>query len=85
VVDYIFTNYFRLSRFEKTNEMLLNFNVLSTARYESTQLDFRRHVQMLIETKKDLDIVFKRIRLVRDHVRAVSRLTSYIVYISLID
>jgi len=54
-----------LSRFEKTNEMLLNFNVLSSTRYTSTDLDFRSHIHLLLDTKKDLDAVFKRIRLLK--------------------
>jgi len=55
-----------LSRFEKTNEMLLNFNVLSSTRYTSTDLDFKLHIQMLLDTKKDLDLVFKRIRVLKN-------------------
>lgn len=51
-----------LMRFEKTNEMLLNFNILSKARYETTQHEFRKHTQLLSDMKIDLDNVFKRIR-----------------------
>ena len=54
----------RMSRFEKTNEMLLNFNRLSDARYESTQADFRKHIHLLHDMRKDLDNIFRRIRLV---------------------
>jgi len=54
----------RMSRFEKTNEMLLNFNRLSDVRYESTQTDFRKHIHLLHEMRKDLDNIFRRIRLV---------------------
>jgi len=53
-----------MSRFEKTNEMLLNFNRLSDVRYESTQTDFRKHIHLLHEMRKDLDNIFRRIRLV---------------------
>jgi len=52
----------RMSRFEKTNEMLLNFNRLSDARYESTQTDFRKHIHLLHDMRKDLDNIFRRIR-----------------------
>ena len=55
---------YRLMRFEKTNEMLLNFNGLSMARFETTQQEFRKHTQLLSEMKTDLDNVFKRIRCV---------------------
>ncbi len=52
----------RLQRFEKTNEMLLNFNSLSRARFDTTQLEFRKHTTLIASMKKDLDAVFKRIR-----------------------
>jgi len=51
-----------MSRFEKTNEMLLNFNRLSDARYELMQTDFRKHIHLLHEMRKDLDNIFRRIR-----------------------
>ncbi|KAI0214244.1 KxDL motif-containing protein 1 [Lamellibrachia satsuma] len=51
-----------LIRFEKTNEMLLNFNVLSVARYESVQKDFHRYTTLLIDIKKDLDNAHSRIK-----------------------
>jgi len=54
-----------LSRFEKTNEMLLNFNELSESRYNSTQRDFLQHTQQLNSMKSDLDSVFRRIRLLK--------------------
>jgi len=54
-----------LSRFEKTNEMLLNFNDLSESRYVSTQGDFLRHTQQLTSMKADLESVFRRIRLLK--------------------
>ena len=52
-----------LSRFEKTNEMLSNFNKLSAGRYEKTVEQFKEHTQVLMEMKRDLDIVFRKIRL----------------------
>ena len=55
---------FRLMRFEKTNEMLLNFNVLSVSRYESVEKDFHRYTTLLIDMKKDLDNAHSRIKLV---------------------
>ncbi|XP_046348999.1 kxDL motif-containing protein 1-like [Haliotis rufescens] len=51
-----------LSRFEKTNEMLINFNMLSSSRFETTSQEFKRHTMLLYDMKKDLDIVFRRIR-----------------------
>lgn len=51
-----------LSRYEKTNEMLINFNLLSSSRYEATCHKFKKDTLLLYEMKKDLDTVFKRIR-----------------------
>ncbi|KAF0290148.1 KxDL motif-containing protein [Amphibalanus amphitrite] len=51
-----------LQRFEKTNAMLTNCNALSAQRLQNTTVDFKRHVQMLTEMKKDLSQVFERIR-----------------------
>ncbi|KAK0070383.1 kxDL motif-containing protein 1 [Biomphalaria pfeifferi] len=54
-----------LARFEKTNEMLINFNMLSLSRYEATLKQFHKHTGLLSDMKKDLDTVFKRIRLLK--------------------
>ncbi|XP_071479398.1 kxDL motif-containing protein 1-like [Diadema antillarum] len=51
-----------LVRFEKTNEMLSNFNRLSAKRYEKTVEQFKEHTDTLLKMKKDLDSVFRRIR-----------------------
>lgn len=53
---------FSASRFEKTNEKFKTFNELSTAKYESLHQHFKSHTKMLIDMKKDLDSVFRRIR-----------------------
>ncbi|XP_014672804.1 PREDICTED: kxDL motif-containing protein 1-like [Priapulus caudatus] len=42
--------------------MLVNCNALAAARVDYAHLEFRRHTQLLVEMKKDLDIVFRRIR-----------------------
>ncbi|XP_061679576.1 kxDL motif-containing protein 1 [Syngnathoides biaculeatus] len=51
-----------LDRFEKTNEMLINFNGLSNVRLQQMNERFLLHTRTLIEMKKDLDSVFRRIR-----------------------
>lgn len=51
-----------LSRLEKTNEMLTNYNSLSSIRLETVSKDFRKHTYVLTEMKKDLDVVFRKIR-----------------------
>lgn len=61
----------RLSRFEKTNEMLINFNMLSSSRFETTSQEFKRHTMLLYDMKKDLDVVFRRIRSELNHVIAI--------------
>ncbi|KPP80072.1 kxDL motif-containing protein 1-like [Scleropages formosus] len=51
-----------LDRFEKTNEMLLNFNGLSSVRLQQMNEHFLHHTRTLVEMKKDLDSIFRRIR-----------------------
>ncbi|KAJ8382722.1 hypothetical protein SKAU_G00035000 [Synaphobranchus kaupii] len=51
-----------LDRFEKTNEMLLNFNGLSNVRLQQMTEHFLLHTRTLLEMKKDLDSIFRRIR-----------------------
>ncbi|KAG5845215.1 kxDL motif-containing protein 1-like [Anguilla rostrata] len=51
-----------LDRFEKTNEMLLNFNGLSNVRLHQMTEHFLLHTRTLLEMKKDLDSIFRRIR-----------------------
>lgn len=55
----------RLQRFEKTNEMLTNCNQLSVNRLKTAGSEFKKHTALLVEMKKDLDYIFKRIRLVK--------------------
>ncbi|XP_017100153.2 kxDL motif-containing protein CG10681 [Drosophila bipectinata] len=54
-----------LQRFEKTNEMLLNCNALSQSRLKNATEDFKRHVKCLNEMKKDLDYIFRKIRVIK--------------------
>ncbi|XP_023030200.1 kxDL motif-containing protein CG10681 [Leptinotarsa decemlineata] len=54
-----------LQRFEKTNEMLTNCNALSASRLKTVGPEFKRHMQLLSETKKDLDYIFKKIRIIK--------------------
>lgn len=54
-----------LQRFEKTNEMLTNCNQLSVNRLKTAGTEFKKHTALLVEMKKDLDYIFKRIRLVK--------------------
>jgi len=51
-----------LQRFEKTNEMLTNVNTLSATRLDRATTDFKKHTAMVVDMKKDLDSVFRRIR-----------------------
>lgn len=67
ISDMLYLCLCRLSRYEKTNEMLINFNLLSLSRYEATSQEFKKHTQVLYEMKKDLDNVFRRIRFVLIH------------------
>lgn len=56
----------RLQRFEKTNEMLTNCNQLSVNRLKTAGTEFKKHTALLIEMKRDLDYIFKRIRLIKN-------------------
>jgi len=59
-----------LQRFEKTNEMLTNVNSLSASRLEKAQADFKKHTALVLDMKKDLEIIFKRIRGIKAKVAA---------------
>jgi len=59
-----------LQRFEKTNEMLTNVNSLSATRLEKAQTDFKKHTQLVVDMKKDLENVFKRIRNIKSKMAA---------------
>lgn len=59
-----------LQRFEKTNEMLLNCNALSQSRLKSASEDFKRHVKCLSEMKKDLDYIFRKIRIIKQKLQS---------------
>nr|CAD7197722.1 unnamed protein product [Timema douglasi] len=54
-----------LQRFEKTNEMLTNCNALSVNRLKSAGAEFKKHTLLLLDMKKDLDNIFKRIRVLK--------------------
>lgn len=62
--------HFRLQRFEKTNEMLLNCNALSESRIKSTEEDFKKHIKMIGDMKKDLDYIFRKIRSIKTKLHA---------------
>lgn len=55
----------RLQRFEKTNEMLTNCNQLSVNRLKTAGAEFKKHTALLADMKRDLDHIFKRIRVVK--------------------
>lgn len=51
-----------LTKFEKTNAKFSRLNDLSATRYSYLQQQLRSHTKMLVDMKKDLDSVFRRIR-----------------------
>lgn len=59
---------FRLQRFEKTNEMLLNCNALSNGRLKAANDDFKKHIKLINDMKKDLDYIFKKIRSIKSRI-----------------
>ncbi|XP_053618335.1 kxDL motif-containing protein CG10681 [Plodia interpunctella] len=54
-----------LQRFEKTTEMLTNCNQLSASRLRAASVEFKKHTQLLLEMKKDLEFIFKKIRAIK--------------------
>lgn len=54
-----------LQRFEKTTEMLTNCNQLSENRLRAASVEFKRHTQLLLDMKKDLNYIFKKIRIIK--------------------
>merc|ERR1712058_179187 len=54
-----------LQRFEKTNEMLTNVNSLSAVRLEKANNDFKKHTQNVVEMKKDLEHIFRRLKIIK--------------------
>nr|CAG4637310.1 EOG090X0CBU [Ceriodaphnia reticulata] len=54
-----------LQRFEKTNEMLVNCNALSQIHLQKATTEFKKHVQLLNEVKKDLENIFKRVKIMK--------------------
>ncbi|XP_011504388.1 PREDICTED: kxDL motif-containing protein CG10681 [Ceratosolen solmsi marchali] len=55
-----------LQRFEKTNEMLTNCNHLSVNRLKSAGSEFKKHTALLVDMKKDLDYIFKKVRIIKN-------------------
>lgn len=45
--------------------MLLNCNALSESRIKSTEEDFKKHIKMIGEMKRDLDFIFRKIRSIK--------------------
>lgn len=45
--------------------MLLNCNALSQSRLKNASEDFKRHVKLLSEMKKDLDYIFRKVRIIK--------------------
>lgn len=72
---------FRLQRFEKTNEMLTNCNALSASRLKQAGVEFKKHTQLLLDMKKDLDIIFKKIRNLKTKLRFIYLVNIYIIFL----
>lgn len=45
--------------------MLTNCNALSASRLKTVGPEFKKHTQLLLEMKKDLDYIFKKIRTIK--------------------
>ncbi|KAH9426425.1 KxDL motif-containing protein 1 [Dermatophagoides pteronyssinus] len=58
-----------LNQFEKSNQMLVYCNELSNQHYLKLSKDFRSHTTKLNEMYKDLDIIFHRIRMIKQKLK----------------
>lgn len=45
--------------------MLTNCNALSASRLKTVGPEFKKHTQLLVDMKKDLDYIFKKIRVIK--------------------
>lgn len=52
---------FMLERFEKSNAKLQDFNMLSQQRFDVTSVEFKHHVRMLKQLKRDLISLRERV------------------------
>jgi len=59
-----------LTRYEKTNEMLINCNALSSSRLQVATQEFRRYTMLLTEMRKDLQSISKRIKKLKTRLSA---------------
>lgn len=50
--------------------MLTNCNALSTSRLKTVGPEFKKHIQLLQEMKKDLDYIYKKIRTIKGKLSA---------------
>lgn len=50
--------------------MLTNCNALSASRLKTVAPEFKKHTQMLLDMKKDLDYIFKKIRAIKTKLAA---------------
>lgn len=50
--------------------MLLNCNALSHGRLKAANDDFKKHIKLINEMKKDLDYIFKKIRNIKSRIGA---------------
>ena len=55
-----------LDRFEKTNAKLDSFNLVSASKLDELMLKYQAHTNLLVEAKKDLHSVFRRIRILKE-------------------
>jgi KxDL motif-containing protein 1 len=57
-----------LAKLEKANETLETCNSLSYQRLEAYTPEFKQHVKLLVDMKKDLESVYKRLRIIQTKV-----------------
>lgn len=50
--------------------MLTNCNALSTNRFKLASTEFKKHMTLLLNMKKDLNYIFKKIKAIRERLAA---------------
>ena len=48
--------------------MLTNCNQLSVNRLKAANAEFKKHTALLVDMKKDLDYIFKKIRVIKNKI-----------------
>lgn len=63
--------------------MLINCNSLSAGRLRSAGAEFKKYTQQLVDMKKDLDYIFKKIRTIKSKLRYLNCIACLTIYFNI--